>query len=414
MSKRLFLVLCLLLLALPMAAHAQVPDSINRVLADLSERVGTPVTLDNTDLTWTFEQKIFPDASLECPQPGQNYIQTQTRGTQYIMTYKGVVYDYRVSDDGSVFILCNEEEVKPACPPPDVAGYLPPRLFVGGFGKVGPGGVSNNVRELPGSSSRLLGEIPSEAQFIVLDGPSCSTLDKVVWWKVDYNGLVGWTAESKDGEYYLDPLVLPGTLVPTAPPLPTATPSATAQVIKATNATQVALLGTHQSDMQVYALSLDGQILVVGRQDGTITLVDVQTNVPSAPVAAHTGFVTAILYAADTPGLRQLLITGGAEGFVHIWEVGDGNSLTRVASTQVVENTASISALAYSPVSQLIATGDSRAEVKLYDLTGALLATFPGADSPIESVEFSADGRTLLVISVAGAAYVWGIPTSAG
>src|SRR6185503_10975683 len=64
-------------------------------------------------------------------------------------------------------------------------------------------GIPNNVRANAGSSGQLLGEIPAGAIFRVLAGPSCAS--GVAWWQVDYNGLVGWTGEGIDGDYWLKP-----------------------------------------------------------------------------------------------------------------------------------------------------------------------------------------------------------------
>lgn len=82
-------------------------------------------------------------------------------------------------------------------------GFLPSRLIVGNKGRVTPGS-SNNVRATPATDGEKLGQIPGEGVFTVLEGPNCNS--DTAWWKVDYNGLVGWTVEGLDGEYWLEPL----------------------------------------------------------------------------------------------------------------------------------------------------------------------------------------------------------------
>lgn len=81
---------------------------------------------------------------------------------------------------------------------------MPGRLIVGQYGQVTPG-VPNNVREQPGTSSKYLGEIPPGGLFKVLDGPRCAS--GMAWWRVDYNGLIGWTPEGQAGDYWLEPVI---------------------------------------------------------------------------------------------------------------------------------------------------------------------------------------------------------------
>jgi serine/threonine protein kinase len=90
---------------------------------------------------------------------------------------------------------------------------LPSRLVVGQQARVSPGGTPNRVRDVPGGT--YLGQIPVEGVFTVLEGPVCAS--GITWWRVNYNGLVGWTAESEGSEYYLEPFTEPTS----TPPPPT-------------------------------------------------------------------------------------------------------------------------------------------------------------------------------------------------
>jgi uncharacterized protein YraI len=80
---------------------------------------------------------------------------------------------------------------------------MPSRLEIGEMGAVTPG-PSNNVRSDPGLGNRRLGAIPGEGVFLVLDGPVCA--EDTAWWQVDYEGLVGWTAEGEGDMYWLEPV----------------------------------------------------------------------------------------------------------------------------------------------------------------------------------------------------------------
>ncbi len=65
--------------------------------------------------------------------------------------------------------------------------------------------VANTVRATPGEAGEAIGEIPPGGVFTVLAGPQCA-IGGMTWWQVNYNGLVGWTAEGIPGQYWLEPI----------------------------------------------------------------------------------------------------------------------------------------------------------------------------------------------------------------
>lgn len=79
-------------------------------------------------------------------------------------------------------------------------GAPSPRLTVGGQGRVTPG-TPNRMRAEPGG--RYVRDIPAGGTFDVLDGPVCE--DGFVWWRVNYRGTEGWTAEGQGEQYWLEP-----------------------------------------------------------------------------------------------------------------------------------------------------------------------------------------------------------------
>lgn len=82
------------------------PPQLEQALEHLSEEVGQTVTEDNLG-PWTWTEEVFNDTSLGCPQPDEAYSQVLTRGYQFDLTYQGQVYDYRVSSEGDIVILCS-------------------------------------------------------------------------------------------------------------------------------------------------------------------------------------------------------------------------------------------------------------------------------------------------------------------
>lgn len=114
-------------------------------------------------------------------------------------------------------VLYDADQVRPATAPPPTSpaggvpgglddpaclGVPPPRLTVGGQGRVTPG-LPNKVRSAPTTSAAAIGSIPGEAVFTVIGGPRCA--DGYLWWQVNYNGLIGWTASGSGSEYWVEP-----------------------------------------------------------------------------------------------------------------------------------------------------------------------------------------------------------------
>ena len=85
------------------------------------------------------------------------------------------------------------------------AGFnLPSRLQVKGTGRVLPG-LPNNLRTEPASTSSQIGQIPGGGVFTVLEGPRCGD-QGILYWRVDYNGVQGWTGEGQGSTYWVEPI----------------------------------------------------------------------------------------------------------------------------------------------------------------------------------------------------------------
>jgi uncharacterized protein YgiM (DUF1202 family) len=103
-------------------------------------------------------------------------------------------------------------------------GLLTPQLVVGESGRVLPGDA-NNLREMPSTKSTSLGSIPGGETFSVLEGPVCA--ENIVWWRVNYQGVIGWTGEGQNQNYWAEPVFSVQTPTPDTTPLatPAVTPS---------------------------------------------------------------------------------------------------------------------------------------------------------------------------------------------
>jgi hypothetical protein len=224
------ILLAALLLVLPLVYAQGAPEQIHDALADLSERIGRPLTLN--DLFWRWEQRTFDDTSLGCPQEGQVYAQQVIVGYRFVFTFEDNNYDYRVSTDRSIVILCSvtpvdEDDARPTatpdadtprysnplCPaPPAGISFMQTRLAAEMQARVTPG-LPNNVRSGPSQTDPIIGEIPGGGIFTVVDGPHCDD-NGLLWWQINFDGLLGWTAEGRDGDYFVEPI--PGLALPAA------------------------------------------------------------------------------------------------------------------------------------------------------------------------------------------------------
>ena len=87
-------------------------DLLARLLADASERTGTPVgdisAVSGSAVEWS-------DGSLDCPEPGMGYTQAIVDGYQVLLDAGGTELDYRVGA-GDTFVLC--EDGQPASTQP--------------------------------------------------------------------------------------------------------------------------------------------------------------------------------------------------------------------------------------------------------------------------------------------------------
>ncbi len=92
------------------------------------------------------------------------------------------------------------QEARPAFEDYTCADSPPPRLAVGGQGRVD---VEINVRSEPDDTSTRIGRFDVGTVFRVQDGPVCTS--GLTWWQVEAGGLAGWVANGYKNQYWLAP-----------------------------------------------------------------------------------------------------------------------------------------------------------------------------------------------------------------
>lgn len=373
-KRIILLIIVSLLLGIINPAHAQdTPAEIQFALDALSQQVGTTVELDDLD-RWVWEGTNFNDTSLGCPQPGQTYAQVLTPGYIFTLTYQGITYDYRVSEDGTIVLLCESgqalptptfppEVETPAAPPvvatPDpsftCSAALPARLAVGAQARTTPG-LASNVRAQPDVTATQVGEIPPGGEFDITGGPACGS-GGLMWWQIQQGALSGWIAQGLDGLYYVE-------LVPNPVPAP-----GDLAALNLANVSRIVEISEIQGNLEgVSAWSPDGTRLAVANSNTTapgVWLYDLNTLATSMPQLFETNtMISAVAFNND----GQVLITGDFNGVVAFWNLDTGALIYQVQTLNTP-----VRALNINPDGTLLAVIGDPPTVALWGVPGTLL-----------------------------------------
>ncbi len=137
----------------------------------------------------------------------------------------------------------------------------------------------------------------------------------------------------------------------------------------------------------IRSVSPDGTTLAMGREDGTVDLLEVSTGTSVAILEGHGDWAGSVAFSPD----GATLATGTEDdGTVKLWEVATG---TNTANLEGHEH--GVFSLAFSPDGATLASGGGYV-VKLWDVgTGTNYATLKGHEYVVSSVRFSMDGTIL-------------------
>ncbi|HJS50957.1 MAG TPA: protein kinase, partial [Pyrinomonadaceae bacterium] len=150
-----------------------------------------------------------------------------------------------------------------------------------------------------------------------------------------------------------------------------------------------------------FAWSPDGKYIAGQRPDRSVIEVrEVASGLKVATLDGNFGFVTDVKFAPDS----KSILTAGTDGIARLWSLPKG--------TEVWKFTDLTGAMAFSPNSKTVATGNKQT-IKLWDVEKRFeIATLYGPTRNVGSIAFSPDGRKLA--SSGGwenVARVWNVPT---
>ena len=367
---REFLAILFVLLASVGAAFAQ-PASIDTALADLSARVGTTVTRDQLD-NWSWDQEMFNDASLGCPQPGLMYAQVITRGYSFTLTYAGIIYDYRANEAGDAF-LCSTTSTDATAVPPTPT--LVPRFPTGEV-------ITPQTANLMHEIARVTAE-----SGVFNAGLAWLPLGDLI--AVAVGGAPEDPAMTSGGVLLYDATDL--TAEPERVELNT---TVTALASGALEGRPYVLAGTDSGDVVLFAAApVDAPLMM---QPGAGL-----DRVNAVALSQDMGYAAAAYGAVDDPNVATTNV-------VQIWEAASG------APLRVLEHPAPVTTVAFSPDGAQIATGDAAGTLYFWDvLEGTLLNSLRAHSSAIRALAFSPDGARIATGNDERFTRVWNAATGA-
>ncbi len=162
------------------------------------------------------------------------------------------------------------------------------------------------------------------------------------------------------------------------------------------------------------AFSPDGQLLATGSEDQRVRIWEWRTGKLRHQLSGHTDEVRSVAFAPHAQNRQQLTLASASyDGNVRLWDAVSGEC------TQVLKGSTKLRSVAFSPDGKTLASGGAAGYLKLWQVKpgGALrwqkfsCKELLNAQQPIRSLAFSPDGRTLASGSDDGKVWLWNYRT---
>lgn len=175
------------------------------------------------------------------------------------------------------------------------------------------------------------------------------------------------------------------------------------------------------------AFSADGKTLAAGYWDSTIRIWDVKTGKSLQTLTAHHKAVSSLAFSPD----GRYLASGSYDCTVKIWDAQDSYKLKHVFMgsfenmfktwdprsgflRHIMKSAAghkeTVTALAFAPNSQILASGSNDTTINLYDIENKeILTTINAHRKSVKAIKFSPDGKLLASGSMDRTVKVWDV-----
>jgi WD40 repeat protein len=156
----------------------------------------------------------------------------------------------------------------------------------------------------------------------------------------------------------------------------------------------------HSQAVNTVAFSPDGQQLASGSNDRTIKIWNITTGELLATLIGHKLKVTTVIF-----GNNGILASASADGTIGIWH-------NHKMQQQLVGHVGSVTALAFSPDAQLLASSGEDRSIRIWDTqTWTCRQILPGHSWQVSSLAFMLQGEVLLSASWDKTVKFWHIAT---
>ncbi|QYX30373.1 nSTAND1 domain-containing NTPase [Sphaerospermopsis torques-reginae] len=166
----------------------------------------------------------------------------------------------------------------------------------------------------------------------------------------------------------------------------------------------------HKGEISTVKFSPDGQLLASGSEDNTIKIWRRDGKLQQT-LSGHKDRVFSVIFSPD----NKLLIAASFDNTISFWRYDSNTNLLTNLFTNLFTNQPNfrliekdgLLAISLSPDSKILATANSKGEIKLWALNGQLMKTINAHQQKIWSVNFSPDGKTIATASADKTVKLW-------